>query len=234
MPRLVDHDARRAEIAEAVRRVILADGTSAATVRRVAEEAGWSPGAVRHYFPDQEALLRAVIALSFAEVPVRVERHLRAWFEGPARPDPLDAAQALAEELLPLDDVRRVEMHVWLATMDQARHDPGLDEARRLAFDGIRQVARVATSWVRGRDLTPDVGSLLVHELPDPGDELAAAALHALLDGLAVEGFHYPERLDAARTRLTLRTHLEQVARGARGMGPASRLSSRAARGRSA
>ena len=215
MPKLVDHDARRAEIAEAVRRVILAEGTAAATVRRVAAEAGWSPGAVRHYFPDQEALLRAVIARSFAEAPARIERHLRAWFEASSQPDPLDAAQALAEELLPLDDVRRVEMHVWLATMDQARHDPGLDDVRRLAFDGIRQVSRVAISWVRGRELSPELGRLLEEPLPEAADELAAAALHALLDGLALQGFHYPERLETAQTRLTLRTHLEQVARGA-------------------
>lgn len=215
MPKLVDHDARRREIAQAVRSVILAEGAAAASVRRVAEEAGWSPGAVRHYFPDQHALLRMVIALSFAEVPARVELHLRAWFESERRPDPVDAAQDLLEELLPLDDVRRVEMHVWLATMDRARHDPDLDEARTLTWQGMRQLARVAIVWVRGQELDPDVGRLLVQELPDPDDELAAATLQALVDGLALQGFHYPELLDATRARRTLRAHLERVSRGA-------------------
>ncbi len=54
MPKIVDHDARREEIAQALWRVVRRDGIRAASVRTVAAEAGWSAGAVRYYFPDQD------------------------------------------------------------------------------------------------------------------------------------------------------------------------------------
>lgn len=217
MPKVLDHEARRAEIVAAVGRVVLSEGTAAATVRRVAAEAGWSPGAVRHYFPDQAALLRSVIAQAYEQVPARVEAHLRAWFEDVAlHTDPqraVRAAQLLMEEVLPLDEQRLLEMHVWLATMDSARHDAELEQVRRDAFGGLRQLARIAVSWVRGRPLDPDLGLLWTQPLPDPDDERAAAGLHALVDGLAVESFFYPGPLDPVRTRETLRAHLVMVSR---------------------
>ena len=218
---MVDHAARRAEIVAAVGRVVLAEGTTAATVRRVAAEAGWSAGAVRHYFPDQAALLRSVIARAYEQVPARVETHLRAWFEDAAlRSDPeraVRAAQLLMEEVLPLDEQRLLEMHVWLATMDSARHDPELEQVRRDAFGGLRQLARIAVSWVRARPLDPDLGRLQTEALPEGDDEQAAAGLHALVDGLAVESFFYPGPLDPVRTRETLRAHLVMVAEAGRG-----------------
>lgn len=215
MPKLVDHAARRAEIAAAVRRVVLAEGAAAATVRRVAREAGWSPGAVRHYAPDQAALLRAVVAQAFAEVPGRVESHLRRWYDDPAaRPGAVEAAAALLEELLPLDAARRAELHVWLAMLDQARHDPELTEALRATWVGTRQLARIATAWLRDLDLGADLGRWQQESLP-PRHEQAAAALQAVVDGLSLQGFYRPDEVDAAQMRVTLRAHLEEVSRGA-------------------
>ena len=57
MPRLIDHDARRAEIADAAWRVILREGVTGASVRTVAAEAGLSSGSLRHVFATQSALL---------------------------------------------------------------------------------------------------------------------------------------------------------------------------------
>jgi AcrR family transcriptional regulator len=65
VPRLVDHAARRQEIAEALWRVVRRDGVHEVSVRTVADEAGTSPGALRHYFASQDELLgfalRAVV-----------------------------------------------------------------------------------------------------------------------------------------------------------------------------
>lgn len=44
-------------LAEALWRVVRRDGVAAATVRSIAAEAGWSPGALRHYFSTQAELL---------------------------------------------------------------------------------------------------------------------------------------------------------------------------------
>jgi AcrR family transcriptional regulator len=207
VPKIVDHDARRAELAAAVHRVILGEGTDAATVRRVAAEAGWSPGALRHYFPDQAALLRFAISLMLDQATARVTGHLSApGAKGLAH------AQALLEEVLPLDDVRRVEMHVWLATMDRARHDPQLDQAREQAWQGIRYLSRVAVAWLTANEpLATDT------PLTDPAAELAAQTLHALMDGLALHAFYYPRHMEPPRIQHTLRAHLQEVARSASG-----------------
>jgi len=215
VPKVVDHEARRAEISAAVRRLVLREGVAAATVRGVAQEAGWSPGAVRHYFPDQAALLRWVIAQTFADVPERLDVRLRRWYADPETRDPVADAQALVEELLPLDDVRRLEADVWLAAMDAARRDPELGETRALAWKGTRQISRIAVAWLRDRTLDPHLGRLLEEPLPDPADELAATSLHALLDGIAMQCFAYAELVDLDDLRATLHAHLQQVARGA-------------------
>ena len=48
MPKVVDHAARREQLAAALWRVVVRDGVEAASLRRVAAEAGWSVGSLRH------------------------------------------------------------------------------------------------------------------------------------------------------------------------------------------
>jgi AcrR family transcriptional regulator len=48
MPKVVDHEQRRGELAAAVWSLASREGLEAVTVRRVAEEAGWSTGALVH------------------------------------------------------------------------------------------------------------------------------------------------------------------------------------------
>ena len=72
MPKVVDHEERRSELAAAVWRLASRDGLEAVTVRRVAEEAGWSTGAVVHYFADKEDLL----LFAFSTVADRVRTRL--------------------------------------------------------------------------------------------------------------------------------------------------------------
>ena len=57
MPKLVDHDLRREEVAEAAWRVIGRDGIEGATLREIAREAGFTTGVIQHYFRDRDELL---------------------------------------------------------------------------------------------------------------------------------------------------------------------------------
>jgi len=57
MPRIVDHEERRAEVAAAVWRIVSRDGLEAATVRRVAAETGMSTSVVSHYFAGKDELV---------------------------------------------------------------------------------------------------------------------------------------------------------------------------------
>ena len=57
MPRVVDVEQRRAELTDATARLIAKSGIGAATMRDVAAEAGWTTGALTHYFTDKRDLL---------------------------------------------------------------------------------------------------------------------------------------------------------------------------------
>jgi AcrR family transcriptional regulator len=59
------HGSLREELVEACVALIEAEGIGAVSLRRVAREAGVSPGAPYHHFPDRAALLSAISARGF-------------------------------------------------------------------------------------------------------------------------------------------------------------------------
>lgn len=59
MPRIIDHDDRRREIIEVAKRIIIKGGYEAATMRSIAEEAGFANGALKHYFPNKDSIIAA-------------------------------------------------------------------------------------------------------------------------------------------------------------------------------
>ena len=66
MPRVVDIEQRRTELTDATARVIARSGIEAATMREIAAEAGWTTGALTHYFADKHDLLLATFQASLA------------------------------------------------------------------------------------------------------------------------------------------------------------------------
>ena len=57
MPKSVDIEEKRAEFVHASWDVIASEGFEAATMRRVAAQAGCTTGSLTHYFPDRRTLL---------------------------------------------------------------------------------------------------------------------------------------------------------------------------------
>lgn len=57
MPRVVDHDARRREIASVTLRILARDGAAGVSVRSIAAEMGGSPTMVTHYYANRQALM---------------------------------------------------------------------------------------------------------------------------------------------------------------------------------
>lgn len=194
MPKVVDHAARREQLAAALWRVVVREGVEAASLRRVAAEAGWSVGSLRHYFETQGELLRFAMELVVRRVTERVAA--LPW-EG----DPIRAVTELLHQFLPLDADRRAEMEVWLAFAARALVDPGLRELRDESHDSVRRVCRLAVELIGA---------------PEP--ELEAERLHALVDGLAQHAIVAPEVTTPDRQRRLLAAHLrslrEAAARG--------------------
>jgi AcrR family transcriptional regulator len=194
MPKLVDHAQRRRELAGAVWRVIRSRGIDAASTRNVANEAGWSVGALRHYFSTQSELLTFAMEMVVERIEARV-----AALEPP--PNVRSAVEQRLHELLPLDEERRAENEVWLAYAGRALVDPQLrarheevDEALREAcLEALRELDR-AGRLRPGLDL-----------------ELEAERLHGLLDGLALHTAMRPDRMAPALIRSVLAHHLDSL-----------------------
>lgn len=197
MPKIVDHTARREEIAEALWRVVRRDGIRSASVRTVAAEAGWSAGAVRYYFPDQDGLLSFAMDLVSRRVTDRINA--------------LEATGSLesivlryVDEVLPLDAERRAEFDVWLAFMAQAQAETGAGTLHAhvdAVHNGLRELcASLIKSLAEAGALKPGLDQRREVEL-----------LHAVIDGLALHAAIQPERTTPARTRQLMRRHLESL-----------------------
>ena len=75
---------RRGEILAAATRIFLEEGVAHATMRRIAAAVGVSPTALYVYFPDKEAIVRAIAEATFAELLETLEASQRI---GGALPD---------------------------------------------------------------------------------------------------------------------------------------------------
>jgi len=196
VPKLIDQDSRRHEIAHAVWRIVLRDGVSAVSIRDVAAEAGLAVGSVRHVFGSKAELLEYSMALVHEQTRDRVAAHF-------AIKDPRKFAEAVLAELLPLDDQRRTEMAVNMAVVAESPSHPGL---RRVALDAQQAVSEACAA----------VLTRLRHDdLIRAGADMAyeAERLHALVDGLALHALT-AERKDLRPKAIlaVLRAHLAELA----------------------
>jgi AcrR family transcriptional regulator len=188
VPKQVDHEARRAELAEALWRLVVRDGIEAASLRRVAAEAGWSAGSLRHYFQTQSQLLAFAMELVVQRVTERVTA-LVPW------PDREESARRTLHEVLPLDAERRAEMQVWLAFTMRSLVDRDLRELRETSHQGLRGLCRTAA------------------ELLGSTDAADAERLHALVDGLALHAVLDPATTTPDRMARLLSDELDELQR---------------------
>ncbi|POM27348.1 transcriptional regulator BetI [Actinomadura rubteroloni] len=171
MPKIVDHQERRAELAEAVWRVIDRDGVDGVSIRSVAAEAGWSPGALRHYFATRAELL----AFACEEVIARVTARVSAPRQDP---DVRRAVREILLETMPVDAQRTTEASVAFSFLALGLSDPHLAEVQRVHFDAMHELCqRLVELLDTARLLAPDAG---------PAETLARR-LHALVDGLSIQ-----------------------------------------------
>ncbi|MEV4988295.1 TetR/AcrR family transcriptional regulator [Pseudarthrobacter sp. LMD1-1-1.1] len=202
MPKIVDADARRQDVVQAVLRIIAVDGLERASLREVADEAGLAVGSVRHYFQGSEELL----AFTFGTVVDRVAGRLEALLPAvlgaaAASPEQREAVSTLLGGMLPLDEETAVEACAWLAFKNAARIRPFLAaEADR----SHREIAAI-------------MGALVATLLPDdePQENLVVEAerLLATLDGLCMHALLQPGWMTAQMCRDVLDRHLDGIGR---------------------
>jgi AcrR family transcriptional regulator len=194
MPKLVDHERRRSQLAEAVWTVIRRDGLERASVRNVAREAGWSMGSLRHYFASQSELLCFAMQLVGERARARI-----AALEPAA--DPRRAAERLLHELVPLDDERRAEAEVWVAFSGRALVDPQQRAIHERIHDELNRACTLAIEALVDAGLTKEGLDVA----------LEAGRLHALLDGLALHAVMRPAKVPPSRIIAVIARHLDTL-----------------------
>lgn len=192
MPRVVDHQQRRAELVDAVWQLIIDDGLPGITIRRVAQRSGWSSGAVRHYLPTREAILDAA-AQRVSEV---IEERVRAVDASAA---PLDGLVGVLAAVLPTDERSRRASQVWLAFVGQAASDQGIADTQGILYRDLNRllVELLSALAASGHDVAG-------------GPVAAATELQALVDGLTVHVLL--ERVAVADAEAALRAAVGRLA----------------------
>ena len=166
MPRKIDRDQRKAQLAEAVWRIVVERGIGAVSVRSVAEEAGVAVGSLRHVFPTRAELLEFSAELMVQ----RARERIRAL---PRSEDHQQYALDVLLQLLPLEPDSRAELEVNIALIAEA---PALPELVTIRNHAYQQLGEACTQLVE-----------LLVQRPRDGQVLGQARrLHALIDGLAL------------------------------------------------
>ncbi|MGR0159395.1 TetR/AcrR family transcriptional regulator [Paenarthrobacter nitroguajacolicus] len=201
MPKIVDAEARRHEVVQAVFRIIASDGLERASLREVADEAGLAVGSVRHYFASSDELLVFSFGAVIDRIAGRLEKALVSVEEAsPESSEQNNAVLNLLGQFLPLDEELAVDACVWMAFRHAARIKPVLAaEAER----SHRAVAAV-------------VGRLIMLLSPGGADAqqtlvTEAERLLATMDGLCMHALLQPEWMTAEMCSDVLTAHLRSL-----------------------
>ena len=198
VPKAVDRESRRREIAEALHRIAARDGLEGVSVRTVAAEARMSAGAVQREFGTKDELLGFAFQVAVDEVADRFG-HVRI---GPGHLTSVEALRQVLLGLLPTDERGLARTRIWAAFYAHAAIDPlfaqtlsALDDETRTRFVQLLEYARDQGELAPGKDLEAVAELLLVvidglwmgcARLPDgsslDGQRAAIEAVIALLE----------------------------------------------------
>ena len=172
MPKRVDHEERRRQIADALLRTAATRGLHATGMREVAAEAGVSLRLVQYYFGTKEELVLFAAQQLAAQFAQRAQARFRAS-GNPASPRAVIAA--VLTEGLPADDERRAFTVLYTEYFALSLSDPALAVAPLVGNSNA--VIGVVAAQLRAAQAAGDTPARL-----DP--ELEALSLLAMSAGL--------------------------------------------------
>jgi len=213
MPKIVDHQRRRDEIALVACRVVAEYGFDQATIVRIARQAGYTTGMVAHYFDTKQKIIIAALRLILR----RIEERLTAA-AGEGDPQLL----ALLTEPLPVDATRFTECAFWTAFWGQVSADARLKRINAwMHREYLKLFERcLARGWPEWRRWPPRVRDQVLRSVV------------TFINGLTASVVASPREWPAARQVGQLRLQLEMLrgwAPGAQAVAGEMRRSRRAA-----
>lgn len=155
-----DREGRRAELISAAMKVIAEEGFAAASLRRVAQRAGCTTGAVSYYFANREAMMEAIIESRFDDFDSLLE------VGGDA-----GSVRRMFERWLEMTNAESG----WLAgfqLLAYARHEPALAAAYQRRYAHYREVLTgiLASGQQRGWVRDDIKAEILADQLSAMGD----------------------------------------------------------------
>ncbi|ADH70854.1 MULTISPECIES: TetR/AcrR family transcriptional regulator [Nocardiopsis] len=200
VPRYVDKDGRRRQVAAALHRIAAREGLESVSIRTVAAEAGLSVGAVQRDFGTKEALL----LFAMHEVVDAVAARLARVRIGPGLLSFAEGLRQVLTDLLPTDDERLAEARVWSAFYARAAVDAEFAEVLA-GFDvRARAALRAAVGWAG------EQGELAPGQDPDALVEL----LLVLVDGIWLSAVRQPPGSPLDAQRAAVEAAVAAVTRG--------------------
>ena len=201
MPKAVDHDERREQIAHAACIVVADHGFEQATVVRIARAAGYTTGMLPHYFSSKQDIILAALRLSLLRIEARLSE------AGKDRPDLL----AVLTETLPIDDSRFKECAFWTAFWGQVSTD---SDAKRLNAWVHREYTKlfrkcIATHWPQSAHWPPSLRAQVL------------VSIMTFINGLTASAVTSPADWPAARQVEQLSLQLQMLRRWAENAGRA-------------
>jgi AcrR family transcriptional regulator len=165
----VDHKERRLAFAEAAFRVIARRGLACDFAHCHAREAGFTTGALVHYFKSKDQVLIQASEYSGIIVRARMEQH-------EATRTGTDALKHVLYEALPMTPDMRGTWHVWLGFWERAMHNAAVRELTEIRYrEWTNRIAELVKNAQKTRELSPKV---------DP--VRAAQSIVSLIDGIGV------------------------------------------------
>jgi AcrR family transcriptional regulator len=126
VPKRVDHEERRRQIADALLRAAAARGLHATGMREVAAEAGVSLRLVQYYFGTKEELMLFATQQLAAQFGERVQARIKGLKETESPVNPRDVIATILTESLPADDERRTFTVLYTAYFALSLSEPAL------------------------------------------------------------------------------------------------------------
>jgi TetR/AcrR family transcriptional repressor of bet genes len=183
MPKQVDQEQRRREIARAVWHVAAERGLESVSLRNVAAAGGVSMGRVQHYFGSRDQMI-LFACRHLVELAGEGLQQLAAG--DPTDASPMTVIRNVALQSLPLDEGQRIGATVWYSFLRAAVTDPSLAEYIAEVWSGTHEL--LAQQIVAAQESGQIDGKT--------DAALAAHALLCLIDGLTshlLVGHYTPE-----------------------------------------
>ncbi|MEK5233420.1 TetR/AcrR family transcriptional regulator [Lysinibacillus sp. FSL K6-0232] len=194
MPKIVDHDEKRKQIAEAAWNIIREEGVEKASIRRVAAEAGMSSGALRHYFSTQDEMLLFIMNYYLEEGKKRSQN--KEWSE-----NPVQAVEEVLLELVPIDEEKKIETSVWWILALRSLTSDTIKDKKDEMTDGTYELANSMIEILALKGVLSD----------SMNAELEKSRLTALIEGLSIHALLRPDVYSPEKVKEVIRYHLETL-----------------------